>query len=206
MSGICSKNSTASSTVILSTSAMLLSFMLNLHRLAVVALALADLAGHIDIGQKMHLDLDQAIALAGFTAAALHIETIAAGLVAANARFGQIGIEIPDEAEQTRIGRRIRARRPADRATDRCRSLCPAHRRRCSSLQPSIFGFCDTAAARANGTALPEPACSCPTRTRRSHRSADPAESRAVIPFRLCLCAPTMDRQPLGLALPVRHG
>ena len=46
----------------------------DLQRLAVVALAVADVAGDVDVGQKMHLDLDQAVALAGFAAPALDVE------------------------------------------------------------------------------------------------------------------------------------
>ncbi|TKS58497.1 MAG: hypothetical protein EWM73_03521 [Nitrospira sp.] len=92
-----------------------LPLMVNLHRLAVVPLALANLTGHVDVRQEMHLDLDQPVALAGLAAAALYIETIATGLVPPNAGLGQIRVEIPDETEQTCIGRRIRARSPADR-------------------------------------------------------------------------------------------
>jgi len=40
------------------------------QRLAVVALAVADVAGHVHVGQKVHLDLDHAVALAGLAAAA----------------------------------------------------------------------------------------------------------------------------------------
>ena len=40
----------------------------------VEALALAALTGHIDIGQEVHFDLDQAITLAGLAAPALDIE------------------------------------------------------------------------------------------------------------------------------------
>jgi hypothetical protein len=43
---------------------------LHFQRLAVVALAVADVAGHVDVGQKVHLHLDHAVALAGFAAAA----------------------------------------------------------------------------------------------------------------------------------------
>src|SRR5438105_11421371 len=53
------------------------------ERLAVIAFALADVAGDVDVGQKVHLDLDDAIALAGLAAAALDVEREAAGLIAA---------------------------------------------------------------------------------------------------------------------------
>jgi hypothetical protein len=73
--------------------------MVYLHRLAVIPLALADLTGHVDIRQEMHLNLDQPIALAGLTATALHIETVTAWLIAPDAGLGKIGVEIPDETE-----------------------------------------------------------------------------------------------------------
>jgi hypothetical protein len=37
----------------------------HLERLAVVALAVAGVAGHVQVGQEVHLDLDHAVALAG---------------------------------------------------------------------------------------------------------------------------------------------
>jgi hypothetical protein len=43
---------------------------LHLQRLAVVALAVADVAGHVDVGQKVHFHLHHAVALAGFAAPA----------------------------------------------------------------------------------------------------------------------------------------
>ena len=58
---------------------------MDFQRFAVVPLALADVAGNVDIGQKVHLDLQNAAAFAGFAAAALDIEAepprpVAAGL------------------------------------------------------------------------------------------------------------------------------
>jgi hypothetical protein len=52
---------------------------LDFQRFPIVALALADVAGDIDIGQEVHLDLDDAVALAGFAAAALDVEREPAG-------------------------------------------------------------------------------------------------------------------------------
>ena len=51
-----------------------LSLEADLEGFAVVALAPADVAGHVHIGQKMHLHLDDAVALAGLAAAALDVE------------------------------------------------------------------------------------------------------------------------------------
>jgi hypothetical protein len=63
----------------------------------------------------VHLDLDDAVALAGLAAAALDVEGEASGLVAARLRFGQACKPFADWREGTGIGRRIRARRAADR-------------------------------------------------------------------------------------------
>ena len=80
-----------------STSAIDWPLVAHLERLAVVALAAADVAGDEHVGQEMHLDLDQAAALAGLAAAAFDVEREAARLVAARARLGQ-------HREQSRIG------------------------------------------------------------------------------------------------------
>jgi hypothetical protein len=64
---------------------------LDFEGLPVVALAVTDVTGHVDVGQEVHLDLDHAIALAGFAAAALDVEREAAGAVAARARLRNAG-------------------------------------------------------------------------------------------------------------------
>src|SRR5262249_3622819 len=87
----------------------------HLERLAVIALALADVAGDVNVGQKMHLDLDHAVALAGLAAPALDVEGEAAGLVAARLRLGQAREPFADRGERAGIGRRMAARRAADR-------------------------------------------------------------------------------------------
>src|SRR5690606_6108351 len=51
--------------------------------LRVVAPAAADLAGDVDVGEEVHLHLDDAGARAGLAAAALDVEAEAAGLVSA---------------------------------------------------------------------------------------------------------------------------
>ena len=88
----------------------------DLERFAVVALALADLARHVDVREELHLDLQDPVALAVLAATALDVEAEAAGLVAADARLGDAGEELADRAEQAGVRRRVRARRPADRA------------------------------------------------------------------------------------------
>ena len=88
----------------------------DLERLAVVALALADIAGHVDIRQEVHLHLDESVALAGLAAAALHVETEAARVVAARAGLGHLGEQFAQRAEQPGVGGRVRARRAPDGA------------------------------------------------------------------------------------------
>ena len=88
---------------------------LDLERLAIIALAVAGIAGDIDIGKKMHLDLDDPIALAGLAAPALDVEGEAAGLIAARFGLREAGKPIADRGEGAGIGRGIRARRASDR-------------------------------------------------------------------------------------------
>ena len=63
----------------------------------------------------MHLDLEDAVALARLAAAALDVEAEAAGLVAAHARLARLAEEVADRVEDARVRRGIRARRAADR-------------------------------------------------------------------------------------------
>ena len=88
----------------------------HLERLAVVALALAHLARHVDVGQEVHLDLHEPVALTRLAASALHVEREAPRPVAADLRFRQLGEQLADRREQPRVRRRIRARRATDRA------------------------------------------------------------------------------------------
>ena len=81
-----------------STSAIDLSLIAHLQRLAVVALALADVAGDVDVGQEVHLDLDHAVALAGLAAPALDVEREAARPVAARLGLRQAGEPVADRA------------------------------------------------------------------------------------------------------------
>src|SRR3954471_4677861 len=87
----------------------------DLERFAVVASALADLARDVDVRQELHLDLDDPVALAVLAAPALDVEREPTRRVAADARFGNGGKELPDGAEQPRVRRRVRSRRPANR-------------------------------------------------------------------------------------------
>src|SRR5690606_450355 len=89
---------------------------LHLEGLAVVPLTLADLAGDVDVGQEVHLDLDRAVALARLAAAALDVEREAAGLVAALAHLGRTGEEVADLGEDAGVGGGVGAGGAADRA------------------------------------------------------------------------------------------
>ena len=91
-----------------------LSLELHLERFAVVAVAVADVAGDIDIGQEVHFDLDQPVAGAGFAAPALDVEAEAAGLVAAREAFRQAGEPVADVGEGAGIGGGVRTRGAAD--------------------------------------------------------------------------------------------
>ena len=93
-----------------------LALVVDLERFAVVALALANLAGHVDIGQEVHLDLELTVARAGLAPAAADIEAEAARTVAARLRVRGRGEEVADVVEEIRIGRGVGARRAPDGA------------------------------------------------------------------------------------------
>ena len=57
-----------------------LSLIFDLQCLPVIAMSFANLTGNVDIRQKVHLNLDDAVALAGFAASALDIEGEAPGI------------------------------------------------------------------------------------------------------------------------------
>src|SRR3546814_8363033 len=56
------------------------------------------------IGQEVHLDLDQPVALAHFAAPALDVEAEAPRFVAARAAFGQAGEPVTDLGEGAGVG------------------------------------------------------------------------------------------------------
>ena len=91
-----------------------LSLVEHFQRLAVVTLAVADIAMHIQVGQKVHFHLDHAVALASLAAPALDVEGEAPRPVGTRTGFGQPGKEIADRRHHAGIGRRIGTRRSAD--------------------------------------------------------------------------------------------
>ncbi len=76
---------------------------------------MALLAGDVDVGQEVHLDLDLAVAAADLAAAAFDVEAEAARLVAARPRLLGLGEELADVVEDAGVGGRVGARRAADR-------------------------------------------------------------------------------------------
>ena len=93
-----------------------LAVVLDFQRLAVVPRALADLARDVDVGQEVHLDLHDAVALAVLAAATLHVEREAPGLVAAPPRLGRAGEQVADLGEHAGVRGGVAARRTADGA------------------------------------------------------------------------------------------
>ncbi|MNJ57607.1 hypothetical protein D3C77_532020 [compost metagenome] len=93
-----------------------LALVLDLQGFAVVALALAHVAGHVDVRQKVHFDLDQAVTLAGLAAPALDVEGETPRAIAARTGFRHAGEQFTNGCEQPGVGRRVRARCTADRA------------------------------------------------------------------------------------------
>src|SRR4029450_13072394 len=75
----------------------------------------ADVAGDVDVGEEVHLDLQEAVALARLAAAALDVEGEAAGLVAARLAFGEAREPVADLGEGAGVGRGVGARGAADR-------------------------------------------------------------------------------------------
>src|SRR5579862_6442056 len=83
--------------------------------LPVVALTLAHLTGHKDVGKKVHLDLHETVTLTRFASPAFDVERKASRTVTTDLRFGQFCEQFADRRKQARVGRGVRARRTADR-------------------------------------------------------------------------------------------
>ncbi len=87
----------------------------DLQGFAVVALALAHVTGHVDVGQEVHFDLDQAVTLAGLAAAAANVEGEPPRRVTACARLGHLREQLAQRCEQAGVGGRVAARGAPDR-------------------------------------------------------------------------------------------
>src|SRR5207244_7349794 len=73
---------------------------LDLERLAVVPASLALLARHVDVRQEMHLDRDDAVALARLAAPALHVERESSRFESARLRLRHHREAIAHEREE----------------------------------------------------------------------------------------------------------
>jgi hypothetical protein len=72
--------------------------------------------GHEHVGQEVHLDLDQPVALARLAAAALHVEREAPRPVAADLGLGHLREQLADGREEPGVRGRVGARRAPDGA------------------------------------------------------------------------------------------
>ena len=86
----------------------------DLQRLPVVAASLALLAGHVDVGQEVHLDGLHPAPLARLAPAALDVEREPPGPVAAGPRLGEHREQLADEGEEPGVGGGVRSGGPAD--------------------------------------------------------------------------------------------
>src|SRR6266571_8927583 len=84
------------------------------ERFRIVAAAAANFAHHVYVRKKIHFDAAEAVTLAGFAAAAFHVEAETAGAVTALPRFRKLGEEVANGRENAGVGGRIRAGRAAD--------------------------------------------------------------------------------------------
>src|SRR5438477_12053199 len=91
-----------------------MAFVAHGERFRIVAASTAHFAHHVNVGKKIHFDAAEAVALAGFAAAAFYVEAEPAGAIAALTRFRKHGKEIADRSEHTGTSRRVRSRRAAD--------------------------------------------------------------------------------------------
>ena len=89
-------------------------FIFYIERIPIKPFAVTNIAGNVNIGQKMHLYANQAIAFTSFTTPALHIKAEASWFKPAHPCIGKIGEQITDKRKDSRICHGIGSRRPAD--------------------------------------------------------------------------------------------
>ena len=87
-----------------------LSLIFYVQSLAIVALAAADLTGHIDIRQEVHLYLDDAVSSAGLTAPAFYIKTETSLAVSLRLGIRRGCKQIPDLVKYPGVSSRIGSR------------------------------------------------------------------------------------------------
>ena len=79
----------------------------HVQRFPVVPRTLTDIAGHVDVRQKVHFNLQKAVAGAGLAAPALYIEGKAVLLVAPRLGFGGHGKDFANEIKHAGVGGRV---------------------------------------------------------------------------------------------------
>ncbi len=77
----------------------------HLKSFSVVAFAATFIAGYVNIGEEVHFDFDQAVALTGLATPALDVETEASGLVASGSSLRCCGKQFTDRSKDIGIGR-----------------------------------------------------------------------------------------------------
>src|SRR5829696_2183656 len=87
-----------------------LALKVHLERLAVVTGAMTDLAWHVDIRKKVHLDLDGAVTGACLAATTLDVEREPAWLVAADLRLRTVREELSHVVEHSGVRGGVRSR------------------------------------------------------------------------------------------------
>ena len=120
----------------------------DLEHLRLEALAVALIARHEHVGEKLHLDAHFAFALARLAAPAGHVEREVAGGQPARPRVLGRREQLADRIERLQIGHRVRARRAADRRLidehDVGDELGPLElRERADALVPAALGALD---------------------------------------------------------------
>ncbi len=92
-----------------------IAFVFHLQGFPVIAPALANLAGDVYVGQKVHLDLNDTVAGTGVTAPAANVETEPPRLIAAHPGFSSLGEQFADAVKSPGISGRIGPRGAPDR-------------------------------------------------------------------------------------------
>ncbi len=87
---------------------------MDIQSFTVITLTLADVAGNIDIGQKMHFHPGNTVAPAGLAATTFDVKAETTWLVSARPRFLRAGVNFAYGCKQASIGSRVRAGRASD--------------------------------------------------------------------------------------------
>src|ERR1700704_3618168 len=88
-----------------------LSFIKNVEGLPVISFSLTNLAQHVHVREEVHLNFTDPVPFALIASSPLDIKAEPADFVPPHLRFRQLRIEVPDEREEPRVRRGVRARR-----------------------------------------------------------------------------------------------